>query len=32
MKSVLSEKGHSVHFWTQKRTLLSIFFYIYMYG
>ena len=25
MKSVLSENGHSVHFWTQKRTLLSIF-------
>lgn len=30
MKSVLSENGHSVHFWTQKRTLLSIFFSIFI--
>lgn len=32
MKNVLSGNGHCVHFRTQKRTLLSIFFYIYMYG
>lgn len=25
MKNVLSENGHSVHFWTQKRILVSIF-------